>query len=125
MLQNNPKLRIFLSAVLGFAGGNSLSTSVFPFATALIFKTESFDMLGPLRLTLVIAALWAAGASIVGARGGIVLGLIVMGVCGLVSGVMLGVSTGIAGQWLTGALIGTVYSIIGGLILGTVFRQIK
>ncbi len=124
MLENNPKLRIFLSAVLGFAGGNSLSTAVFPFATALLFKTESFDMLGPLRLALPLAALWAAGAAFVAVRRGVMTGLATMGICGLISGVALGVfSFGMAGPWWVGALVGVVYGGIGGLILGTVFKK--
>lgn len=125
MLNNNPKLRIFLSAVLGFAGGNSLSTAVFPFATALLFKTASFDMLGPLRLALPIAALWAAGAAIVAARRtGVVFAVLVMGVCGLIGGVLLGIfSFGMSGPWWIGPLVGVVYGSIGGLILGAVFRK--
>jgi len=123
MLKNNPKLRIFLSAVLGFAGGNSLATSVFPFATAFLFKTESFDMLGPLRLILPIAALWAAAGGFIGWRGGISTGVAVLGVGGALAGLALGMSTGDVGQWLMGALVGAVYGAIGGLILGSVFRQ--
>lgn len=124
MLNNNPKLRIFLSAVLGFAGGNSLSTAVFPFATALLFKTESFDMLGPLRLALPMAGLWAVGAAIVAWRGGIVFGVMVMGLCGLIAGVALGTfSFGMAGPWWIGILVGVTYGSIGGLILGAVFKK--
>ncbi len=123
MLRDKPKLRIFLSAVLGFAGGNSLSTTIFPFATALLFKTASFDMLGPLRLTLPIAALWAVGAGFISWRGGILTGVTVLGGCGALAGMALGISTGDAGQWLMGALVGVVYGSIGGLILGAVFRE--
>lgn len=124
MLKGGP-LRILAGCIFGFAGGSSLVTAIFPFATARLMPTESFDMSRILRYTLPIMILWIIGGALVGWQGGKRIGVLALGGCGALAGFILSVFavSGNISFVVGGTLIGLVYGAVGGLIIGAAFSN--
>lgn len=124
MLKGGP-LRILAGCMFGLAGGSSLVTAVFPFATARLLQTESFDMSQIFRYTLPIVVLWIIGGALVGWQGGKRTGILAFGACGALGGFILSVFavSGNVSFVVGGTLIGLAYGAIGGLIIGAAFSN--
>lgn len=117
------KFRVLVGLALGLFTGLSLATGIYPFVVSRLAGADSFGALVDIRsLVIPIAIMWGIGGGILGWQGGVKAGLLTFGICGLISGIMLGVATGgSAAMILTGVLCGLVYGGLGGLILGKAF----
>jgi hypothetical protein len=113
----------------GFIGvaGISLTVGIFPVFVSRLFGVNSFEALLQVRgFVIPLALLWAVGGGIVGFQGRPYPGLVVVGSCGLVSGLVLGAFTLGAEPLpvIATALSGLVYGGVGGLLLGKAFDNI-
>jgi len=117
------KFRIFVGIGLGLFTGLSLTTGVYPFVASKLANVDSFGALVDLRpFVIPIGLMWAIGGGILGRQGGVKAGLLTLGTCGAISGILLGIATGgSAAMIFTGILCGLVYGGLGGLILGKAF----
>lgn len=104
----------------GFAG-LSFTTAVLPMAMSTLFGMYSMDLLLAVRgYGLPLALVWAICGVLIGRQGGTARGATILGLCGLISGFVLGTFA------LTGALpvigvalgVGLIYGGLGGAILG-------
>lgn len=126
MIQKRSIWRALFSALVGGMGGISLTATIFPYLIARLFNEISFETLTAImNSTLMMALLWAIGGGIIGWLGGARTGAIVLGLCGAVTGLTLGimVSKGDPLLIVAGVIIGLVYSVPGGLIMGRVFPK--
>lgn len=121
--------RIIFGGLIGAFGGSSFVLSVYPIAIGLLFDQLSGNAL---LLTFVysipVTILWAVGGGLSGWLGKMRDGAIVMGICGIISGIMISASllneTGIdTTVVLAGALVGLVYGIPAGLLIAGAFRR--
>ena len=117
------KFRILIGIGLGLFTGLSLTTGVYPFVASMLTNVDSFGALVDLRpFVIPIGLMWAIGGGILGWQGGVKVGLLTLGTCGVISGILLGIATGgSAAMIFTGILCGLVYGGLGGLILGKAF----
>ena len=115
--------RLLLGIAMGSFAGFSLATGIYPYIASMLAGVNSFGALIEIRpFVFPIVLIWAVGGGILGWQGGLKTGLLTFGTCGVVSGIMLGISTGgSAAMILTGLLCGLVYGGLGGLILGKAF----
>jgi hypothetical protein len=126
MMQKRSIWRALFSALVGGMGGVSLTATLFPYLMAQFLGQISLEALVNIRnMTLLMALLWAVGSGIVGWLGGMRTGAIVLGLCGVVTGLTLGL---IAAQGnplgiAAGVGIGLLYGVPGGLIMGRVFPK--
>lgn len=122
-MKSNP-LRITGAFFLGFLAGLSFGTGVLPFAVSTALGIPSLDVLLDVdRFTVPIGVVWGVSAAVLGRFGGLRLGLALLGVCGLASGLFLGFAAlgGSALPLLVASVTGTVYGGSGGLLLGKIF----
>jgi hypothetical protein len=126
MMQKRSIWRALFSALVGGMGGISLTATIFPYLIARLFGDISFETLSAImNSTLMMALLWAVGGGIIGWLGGARTGAIVLGLCGAVTGLTLGIIVGQDNPLLivAGVIIGLLYSVPGGLIMGRVFPK--
>ncbi len=118
-------LRLVIGLVLGLMGGLSLTLTVFPFVTGQFLDMPTFDFTRLFGYAGPIALLWAGAGSIVGWYGGLRTGLLVLGVCGAVTGFVLGTFAlgGDAQLMWGGTLVGLAYGLPAGLIVGLAFAN--
>lgn len=119
-------LRVFFGVCIGAFAGISLTTGILPFVIAKFFEITSFEVMIEVRnFTLAVSLLWAIGGGIVGWYGGAQLGGIIIGLCGIISGFILGAFAldGNLLQITIGILSGLIYGVFGGLIVGQVFPK--
>lgn len=104
----------------GFAG-LSFTTAILPMAMSNIFGMYSIDLLLAVRsFGIPLAVGWAICGVLIGLQGGTGRGVSILGLCGLISGFILG-TFALAGALpvigvATGA--GLIYGGLGGAILG-------
>lgn len=123
MMQPGPR-RILIGLGIGAFAGISLITGVLPFVITRLFGINSFEVLLLVGgLTLPVALLWAVGGGLIGRQGGPFKGGLVLGLCGAISGLAVGVFA--LGSdlplLLTGLLCGLIYGAIGGVLIGYAF----
>lgn len=125
MLRKSP-LRVTLAFFLGFFGGLSLTSSIYPFVVSTTFGVSSFEiLLGVDRFSVLVGLLWAVGAGFLGWLGGAKVGAAVLGTCGLASGLTLS-TLGLGGPApviAVGTLTGLAYGGGAGFLLGKVFEK--
>jgi len=92
----------------------------------MLFGMNSFEGMFSIRgFIMPIALLWAFGGGILGWYGGAYTGLVIIGICGIISGFVLGVWA-VDGDFLLVAastLSGLIYGGVAGLIIGRAFPQ--
>jgi hypothetical protein len=126
MLQKRSIWRAIFSALVGGMGGVSLTNTIFPFIAARVLGSITLEaLLGVRDSILLVALVWAGGGAIVGWLGGARTGAVVMGLCGLLTGLWLGAfaAKGDLPMILLAIFIGLLYSIPGGLLMGYVFPK--
>jgi hypothetical protein len=126
MLQKRSIWRALFSALVGGMGGVSLTATLFPYLIAQFLGTISLEALVNMRnMTILMALLWAVGGGIVGWLGGARTGAIVIGLCGAVTGLTLGLIAAPGNPLVTalGIVIGLLYGVPGGFIMGYVFPK--
>lgn len=119
--------RVLLGASFIGVAGISLTTGIFPAFVSRFFGVNSFEAMLHVRgFVIPLALLWAIGGGIVGFQGRPYTGLVVVGSCGFVSGLVLSAFGLGAGLLLVVAstLCGLVYGGVGGLLLGKAFHNI-
>jgi hypothetical protein len=119
-------LRTLFGTCIGMFAGISFATGVLSFVITQLFAMSSLAVMFEIRsFILPTAILWAIGGGIVGWQGGPQTGGIVLGVCGAISGFILGAFAMQGGLAIaaSGLLTGLVYGAIGGLIIGYVFPR--
>ena len=115
--------RVIVAALVCGVGGLSLTNTFFPIALARVVEEISLVSLANVRgMTLFVALMWAIAGGIVGWYGGSRIGGLVMGICGVASGLLLGIIAD-SGPLLilVGAGVGLVYGMPGGWLMGRVF----
>ena len=121
--------RIIFGAIIGAFGGSSFVLSIYPVAIGRLFEQLSGNaLLLTFIYSIPLAILWAVGGGLTGWLGKMRDGAIVMGICGIISGVVIsanllseaGGSTNIV---LTGAIIGLIYGLPAGLLIAAAFRR--
>jgi hypothetical protein len=123
MMQRSGR-RILIGVGIGAFAGISLITGVLPFVITRLFGINSFEILLLVGgFTLPVALLWAGGGGLIGRQGGPVQGGLVLGLCGALSGLAVGVFAlgGSMSLLLTGLLCGSIYGAIGGILIGYAF----
>lgn len=126
MLQKRSIWRTLFSALVGGMGGISLTATIFPYVMARFLGHLSLEALVNMRsMALLMALLWAMGGGIVGWVGGGRTGAIVLGLCGAVTGLTLGLLAAPDNPLglIAGVVIGLLYGIPGGIIMGRVFPK--
>lgn len=126
MLQKRSIWRAIFSALVSGMGGVSLTATIFPYLMARYLGLISLEaLIGMRALVLPMALLWAAGGAVVGWLGGGRTGAIVIGLCGAVTGLTLGLiaAEGDALAVVVGVAIGLLYGLPGGFIMGRVFPK--
>jgi hypothetical protein len=124
MLKQGP-LRVLVGMVIGFAGGSSLITAIFPFAMGQLLKSVSFDMVQLFSFAWPVIILWIIGGGLIGWYGGGQTGALIMGLCGAIAGFAL-TAFALSGSLLlilVGTGVGLVYGAVGGLIIGAAFSN--
>lgn len=124
MIQQSP-LRAIFGFFIGIVTGVSLTTGVLPTVLSIVFEINSFETMIVIRgLILPVIIFWAIGGAWLGWQGGAQTGGLILGVCGMISGLFLSllVFNG-ALLVLVSALTGLIYGGVGGLILGRVFPK--
>lgn len=119
--QGFPRLAIGL--ILGLMGGLSLTLTVFPFVTGQFLNMPSFDFTRLIGYAGPIALLWAAAGGVAGWYGGLRTSVILLGGCGAIAGFVLGTfaAGGDAQLMWGGTLVGLIYGLPAGLIIGIAF----
>lgn len=121
--------RVIFGGFIGAFGGSSFVLSVYPIAIGLLFDQLSGNAL---LLTLVyvipVAALWGIGGAVSGWFGKMREGAIAMGLCGLISGILMSTSllheSGVTSTiLLAGAVVGLIYGIPAGLLISGALRR--
>ncbi len=118
--------RVLLSATIMAVAGLSASTGVFPTVMSLLFSINSFEVMLLIKgFVIPLALLWAIGGGFLGWHGGAQLGVLIMGSCGAISGLILGIVAlhGSIIPILVGILFGTIYGAIAGLLIGKAFPK--
>ncbi len=118
--------RVLLSASIMGVAGLSASTGIFPTVMSILFSLNSFQMMFLItNFVIPLALLWAIGGGILGWHGGSQMGVLIMGACGAISGLMLG-AVALNGNLLpilVGTLFGMIYGAIAGLLIGKAFPR--
>ena len=116
-------LRLAIGVVLGLMGGVSLTLTVFPFIMGQFLNAPTFDFTRLIGYVGPIALLWACAGGVVGWYGGVRAGLGVLGICGAVSGFVLGAFAigGEAQLMWAGIVAGLIYGVPAGLLIGSAF----
>jgi hypothetical protein len=126
MLQKRSIWRALFSALVGGMGGISLTATILPYLIAQFLGRISLEAIVNMRsLSLLMALLWAIGGGIVGWLGGARTGAIVIGLCGLVTGLTLSLIAAPDNLLVlaVGGVIGLLYGLPGGFIMGRVFPK--
>ncbi len=104
----------------GFAG-LSFTTAIFPMAMSNIFEMYSIDLMLAVRgYGIPLALVWAVCGILIGRQGGTARGIVILGLCGLVCGAILGAFALAGSLPVIGVAAGTglLYGGLGGAILG-------
>ena len=125
MIRNNP-LRYLLGAFLAGLAGLSFCISVLPVALQ-IAGAGTQDYLGVIlsQYAVYAALIWAVGGWSTARAGFLKAGMIIMGLVGVATGLIL-VAWGITpepGYLAAGGLSGLVYGLVGGMILGRILEK--
>ncbi len=119
-------LRTGLGMVLGGFAGLSLTLSILPMLVAWSGFTDSMlAMLAFRQFESLVSLLWAGGAGVVAWKGGAKFGGAALGVVGLATG--YGLQSLAFGEapfpiLFLAAVGGGAYGVVGGVLLGSVFR---
>lgn len=122
-MKRNP-LRVTGAFFLGFLAGVSFVTGVLPFAVSTALGVPSLDVLLDVdRFTVPLGAVWGICSAVLGRWGGPRLGVLLLGSCGLASGLFLGFAAlgGSPSPLLAASATGLVYGGSGGVLLGKIF----
>ncbi|PLX46199.1 MAG: hypothetical protein C0609_01080 [Deltaproteobacteria bacterium] len=116
--------RLLFAFVIGVFAGISLNTAIYP---AVISSRLGGDSMGVLAytdpFTPYISILWGICAAALGWYGGSKMGMSILGICGFVTGLFLGLAVlhlkpiDVA----LGTIIAITYGIVGGYILGKIW----
>jgi hypothetical protein len=126
MLKKRNIWRALVGLIAGVLGAIGLTGTIYPIVMLNIFGSLSLESLVNMKdITTPIILLWAIGGAAIGWYGGARFGGIVLGICGLVAGLTLGLVAVEDNRWfiIVGILISLGYSIPGGLIMGSVFPK--
>ena len=119
-------LRMLFGVCIGAFAGISLVTGIVPFVLARLFGINSFQALIAVQGFIIpTVILWAFGGGLVGWQGGSSIGGFILGVCGAITGAILGLFAfeGVLAIVTAGFLSGLIYGAVGGLILGYAFPK--
>ncbi len=125
MMQRSMLRVLFGFAIGGFAG-ISMATGILPFVIGQLTELTSFEVLIFVRtFTLSVALLWAIGGGMIGWYGGLQMGTIILGVCGILGGLILGAfaMSGDAFVIAVSILTGLIYGGLGGALFGRIFPE--
>jgi hypothetical protein len=107
--------------------GISLAAGILPIIFSWLFGINSFEVMLEFRGFIIpVALIWATAGGFVGWQGGAKFGGMIIGGCGVITGLILGFF-GLDGSLsliLVSMLSGFVYGAIGGLILGKAFPSV-
>ncbi|MBI5441783.1 MAG: hypothetical protein HY900_11310 [Deltaproteobacteria bacterium] len=121
-------LRVTACFFLGFLAGISFIGSVLPFFLSLALQIPSLVTLVEVdRYTVPLACVWAVCGGLLAWLGGARAGMLVLGACGLGSGVFLGLATldtAPASVVVVSGLAGLAYGSGGGALLGKIFPRV-
>jgi hypothetical protein len=118
--------RVLLGALVTAMGGLGMTNSIFPLLLVRLMEEIPLDILINIRDTgPQMALLWAMGGAMVGWLGGTRSGALIMGLCGGLTGYWLGAVAAKGDPQLIvwGTVIGLLYGIPGGLVMGRVFPR--
>lgn len=118
--------RALLGALVCGMGGLGMANTIFPLLLARLMETIPLEVLINVRDSgLQMTLFWAVGGAVVGWVGGPRTGAGIIGLCGLTTGYWL--SAVAAGGDLSliiwSVLVGLLYGVPGGLIMGRVFPK--
>ncbi len=126
MLQKRSIWRALFGALVGGMGGVSLTATLLPYIIAQFMGRISLEAVVNMRgMALLMALLWAIGGGIVGWLGGERTGAVVLGLCGLVTGLTLALIAAPDSPLVIalGLMVGLLYGAVGGFIMGRVFPR--
>lgn len=126
MFQKRSIWRALFGALVGGMGGVSLTATLLPYIIAQFMGRISLEAVVNMRgMALLMALLWAIGGGIVGWLGGERTGAIVLGLCGLATGLTLALIAAPDNPLVIvlGLAVGLLYGAVGGFIMGRVFPR--
>jgi hypothetical protein len=118
--------RVLLGALVCAMGGLGMTNSIFPLLMVRLMEEIPLEMLINIRdAGPQMALLWAIGGAMVGWLGGTQSGALIIGFCGGMTGYWLAAvaAKGDPQLIIWGTLIGLLYGIPGGLVMGRVFPR--
>jgi len=118
--------RVLLGTLVSAMGGLGMTNSIFPLLLVRLMEEIPLDILINIRdAGPQMALLWAIGGAVVGWLGGGRTGALVIGFCGGMTGYWLGAvaAKGDPQFIIWGTVIGLLYGIPGGLVMGRVFPR--
>jgi hypothetical protein len=118
--------RTILGACIIGVAGISLTSGLYPMVVSLLSSMDSYQVMLMVRSFVIpVAGIWAICGGIASWQGGTATGGIIVGTCGTVTGIILGVVTVGVDPLLiiVSMLCGLIYGGIAGLIIGRAFPK--
>ncbi|MDM8529852.1 hypothetical protein QUF63_01675 [Anaerolineales bacterium HSG25] len=121
-----PLWRILFGTLFGAMAGMSMTMTVFPYATIWLTASESYNLITLANLIIPIVFIWMIGGALTAWLAQARMGIVILGFCGVVSGIVLGLLVGddTTSLLLAGVVSGLLYGTIGGGIIGYAFSNL-